>query len=219
MKRLVLIPLIMSVAACDKTPPETAMSKQMFEYKKAQVSEQLDLMPKWYTDIPKDDNAVYAVGTAQTPDMQMTVDIAILSAKTTLADRANSRLRSQLKLYKTKLGVDDFDSVVQNNFEQVTRNIIADADVAGYTVKETKLVQNGTQFRAYVLLEYKDSVANQMIKTRLANNEPLYTELRAAVAFKEMDDAVEAQKDSELNEKKVIIDKVIGLQTPKSVVE
>ena len=213
MKRLVLIPLIMSVAACDKTPPETAMSKQMFEYKKAQVSEQLDLMPKWYTDIPKDDNAVYAVGTAQTPDMQMTVDIAILSAKTTLADRANSRLRSQLKLYKTKLGVDDFDSVVQNNFEQVTRNIIADADVAGYTIKESKIVPNGTQYRAYVLLEYKDAVANKVIKTRLMANEDLYTKLRATIAFKELDNAVEAQKNSEIEEKKAIVDSINGVQS------
>jgi hypothetical protein len=55
-------------------------------------------------NIPKEDDAVYAVGTAVTPDLQFSVDIAVLAAKTTLADRVDSRIRSQMKLFKTKLG-------------------------------------------------------------------------------------------------------------------
>ena len=47
MKRLALIPLVAAVAACDKTPPETAMSKQMVEYQSAQVKSQIEEMPKW----------------------------------------------------------------------------------------------------------------------------------------------------------------------------
>jgi len=206
MKKLALIPLVGFIAACDKTPPDIAMSQHMFKYQAAQVEKQIDEMPEWYTAIPKEDDAVYAVGTSQTPDLQLAVDIAVLSAKTTLADRVNSRLRSQMKIFKAKLGSTDFDSTVQNEFEQVTRNIIADADVAGYTIKESKIVPNGTQYRAYVLLEYKDAVANRVIKTRLMSNEGLYTKLRATVAFKELDNAVEAQKKQEADAAKEAID-------------
>ena len=219
MKRLALIPLVAAVAACDKTPPETAMSKQMFEYQSAQVGNQIDSMPDWYTNIPKDEEAVYAVGTAQTPDLQLAVDIAVLSAKTTLADRVDSRIRSQMKLFKSKLGSNDFDSRVQNEFEQVTRNLIADADVAGYTVKENVIVQNGTQYRAYVLLEYKNAVANTVIKTRIAENAALYDKLRATVAFKELDNNVAAQKKAEAAEIQQVIDAISGVQTPETVVE
>ena len=219
MKRLALIPLVAAVAACDKTPPETAMSKQMFEYQSAQVEKQIDEMPKWYTNIPKEEDAVYAVGTAVTPDLQLAVDIAVLSAKTTLADRVDSRIRSQLKLFKTKLGSTDFDSRVQNNFEQVTRNLIADADVAGYTVKENKVVQNGTQYRAYVLLEYKNAVANKVIQTRIAQNEFLLEKLRETRAFKELDDNVKEQKTAELNDAKVIVDAINSVQTQETVIE
>ena len=206
MKKLALIPLVGLIAACDKTPPDIAMSQHMFKYQVAQVEKQIDEMPEWYTAIPKEDGAVYAVGTSQTPDLQLAVDIAVLSAKTTLADRVNSRLRSQMKIFKAKLGSTDFDSTVQNEFEQVTRNIIADADVAGYTIKESKIVPNGTQYRAYVLLEYKDAVANRVIKTRLMSNEGLYSKLRATVAFKELDNAVEAQKKQEADAAKEAID-------------
>lgn len=219
MKRLALIPLVAAVAACDKTPPETAMSKQMFEYQSQQVKSQIDDMPKWYTNIPKEDDAVYAVGTAVTPDLQLAVDIAVLSAKTTLADRVDSRIRSQLKLFKTKLGSTDFDSRVQNNFEQVTRNLIADADVAGYTVKENKVVQNGTQYRAYVLLEYKNAVANKVIQTRIAQNEFLLEKLRETRAFKELDENVQEQKTAELEDAKVIVDAINSVQTQETVIE
>jgi len=213
MKKLALIPLIGFVAACDKTPPETVMSKQMYEYQSAQVEQQIDDMPKWYTEIPKEDDAVYAVGTAVTPDLQLAVDIAVLSAKTTLADRVDSRIRSQMKLFKTKLGSTDFDSTVQNNFEQVTRNLIADADVAGYSVKEQEIIQNGTQYRAYVLLEYKNSTANAVIKTRIQQNEFLIEKLRETRAFKELDDNVSALKSDELKEAEVIVDAINSVQT------
>ena len=219
MKRLAFIPLVAAVAACDKTPPETLMSQQMFEYQSAQVEKQIDNMPGWYTNIPKEDDAVYAVGTAVTPDLQLAVDIAVLSAKTTLADRVDSRIRSQMKLFKTKLGSSDFDATVQNNFEQVTRNIIADADVAGYTVKENQIVQNGTQYRAYVLLEYKNAVANSVIKTRITQNEVLLEKLRETRAFKELDDNVKAQKTAELEEAKVLVDAINGVQTEETVIE
>ena len=219
MKRLAFIPLVAAVTACDKTPPETLMSQQMFEYQSAQVEKQIDNMPNWYTNIPKEEDAVYAVGTAVTPDLQLAVDIAVLSAKTTLADRVDSRIRSQMKLFKTKLGSSDFDATVQNNFEQVTRNLIADADVAGYTVKENQIVQNGTQYRAYVLLEYKNAVANSVIKTRIAQNEVLLEKLRETRAFKELDDNVKAQKTAELEEAKVLVDAINGVQTEETVIE
>lgn len=210
MKKLALIPLIGLIAACEKTPPETVMSQQMYEYKVAQVEKQIDKMPKWYTAIPKEDDAVYAVGTAVTPDLQLSVDFAVLSAKTTLADRVDSRIRSQMKLFKTKLGTNDFDATVQNNFEQVTRNLIADADVAGYTVKENVVVQNGTQYRAYVLLEYKNEVANRVIKTRIAKNEFLLEKLRATRAFKELDENVTSLKADEIQESKIIVDAIVA---------
>jgi hypothetical protein len=172
-------------------------------------------MPSWYTNIPKEDDAVYAVGTAVTPDLQLAVDIAVLSAKTTLADRVDSRIRSQLKTFKTKLGTSDFDAQVQNNFEQVTRNLIADADVAGYSVKEQKIVQNGTQYRAYVLLEYKNATANAVIKTRISQNQYLLDKLRETRAFKELDDNVAAQKADELAEAQVLVDAINNVPDPE----
>jgi hypothetical protein len=205
MRSVLLMAGVLGLSACsDKLPPNLAMSEKEFEYRTEQVEKQIDDMPKWYTNIPKEDDAVYAVGTAVTPDLQLAVDIAVLSAKTTLADRVDSRIRSQLKTFKSKLGSTDFDSNVAVEFEQVTRNLIADADVAGYTVKENVIVQNGTQYRSYVLLEYKNEVANRVIQTRLAKNNVLLSKLKSTQAWKELDINVEAQQQAEVNTLKAL---------------
>ena len=205
MRSVLLMAGVLGLSACsDKLPPNLAMSEKEFEYRTEQVENQIDDMPKWYTNIPKEDDAVYAVGTAVTPDLQLSVDIAVLSAKTTLADRVDSRIRSQLKTFKSKLGSTDFDSNVAVEFEQVTRNLIADADVAGYTVKENVIVQNGTQYRSYVLLEYRNEVAASVIRTRVAKNAALLSKLKSTQAWKELDDNVEAQNEADLKELEVL---------------
>jgi hypothetical protein len=188
------------LGACSKDMPPEVISAKAFEYQTKQVETQISLMPAWFEKPPSDDSAVYAVGTAQTPDLQLSVDIAILSAKTTLADRVDSRLRSQLKMFKQRLGSTDFDSSVLNEFEQATTNLIADADVAGYTVKEQNIVQNGTQYRTYVLLEYKNELAMQMIKTRVASNEALMNKVSATKAWRALDEKVDAANEAKVNE-------------------
>ena len=203
--RFLLLPVVGLLAACaDKDVPPGVMTKAAFEYQTEQVKEQLEIMPTWYEQMPKSDEAVFAVGTSQTPDLQLSVDMAILAAKTTLADRVDSKLRSQLKSFKKRLGQTDFDSNVIQEFEQATVNLIADADVAGYTVKEQSIVQNGTQYRAYVLLEYKNELAMEIIKTRVAQNQELLSKLESKRAFKELDEKVQAQKEEELAQLEVI---------------
>jgi len=194
MKKIVIIGMAASLAACSaKVPPNSVMSQVEYDYKKNQVKDQIDEAPSWYTNMPDDKDAVYATGTAVTPDIQLSMDIAALAAKTTLADRIESRLRSQLKTFKGKVGADDFENELTHEFEQVTRNLIADADVAGYTVKESKLVANGTQYRAYVLLEYTDIEARKVLRNRLARSKMLMGKVSATKAWDELNAAVEKE--------------------------
>lgn len=220
MRNIIAIGSVGLLAACAKeVPPDAAMSQQEYEYKVAQVEEQISHMPKWFTEIPSEDNAVYAVGTAITPDMQLAVDIATLSAKTTLADRIDSKLRSQMKTFKGKMGADDFTNELAHEFEQATINIIADADVAGYRVMESSIVPNGTQYRAYVLLEYTDSEASKILKNRVARDKMLMSKLSAQSAWTELNTRVDGMNDQELKEMSIIVDAIADLpvHTPAPV--
>jgi len=220
MRNIIAMSSIAVLAACSKqVPPDAAMSQQEYEYKTAQVEKQIEQMPKWFTAIPDEDNSVYAVGTAITPDMQLAVDIATLSAKTTLADRIDSKLRSQMKTFKGKMGADDFTNQLAHEFEQATINVIADADVAGYRVMESSIVPNGTQYRAYVLLEYTDSEASKILKNRVARDKMLMSKLRAKSAWAELNSRVDAMNDDELKEMSIIVDAISDLpvHTPAPV--
>ena len=144
---------LLSACASNTGTIDTAKKPTPFAIKKAYehtakvVEEQVNQVPDWYTKMPDNKDAIYSVGTALSPELQLSKDIAILSAKTILADRINGRLNSVTKSFMTKVGSSDLDASVINEISTATKNIVADVDVAGYKVKEAKVVSNGMQYR------------------------------------------------------------------------
>lgn len=90
-----------ALAACSSN--EKITQAVVIEEQREMVEEQINRMPKWFTKIPVKDESIFAVGTAVTPDLQLSYDIAVLNAKTTLADRINGKVRSQTKNFIAKV--------------------------------------------------------------------------------------------------------------------
>jgi len=187
----------LSMAACSSTnvatkniaPPGT-VDVASYEYKASAVKDNVEVIPKWFTELPSNDKAIYAVGTSVTPDLQLSVDMAVLNAKTTLADRINGRVRSQTKNFISKIGSDETDTAILSELEKTTSNLVADVDVAGYKVSESKIVSSGTQYRAFVLLEYSDLQASKILMNRLRKDRLLLSKISATNAYKELDEKV-----------------------------
>ena len=156
--------------------------------------------------MPDNKDAIYSVGTALSPELQLSKDIAILSAKTILADRINGRLNSVTKSFMTKVGSSDLDASVINEISTATKNIVADVDVAGYKVKEAKVVSNGMQYRVYVLLEYSDEEAQKILLNRLKKDKMLMSKIQANKAFQDLEKDVDKVKESETDKLNKIID-------------
>ena len=203
---------LLSACASNTGTIDTAKKPTPFAIKKAYehtakvVDEQVQQVPDWYTKMPDNKDAIYSVGTALSPELQLSKDIAILSAKTILADRINGRLNSVTKSFMTKVGSSDLDASVINEISTATKNIVADVDVAGYKVKESKIVSNGMQYRVYVLLEYSDEEAQKILLNRLKKDKMLMSKIKANQAFKELDADVNKVKESEADKLNKIID-------------
>jgi len=120
-----------------------------------------------------------------------------LNAKVVLADRINSRLRSQAKQFKAKVGSGDLDASVMSEFERAVKNIIADTDVSGYSMSEVEIVPHGTQYRAFVLLEYSDAEARKILTNRLRKDRMLFDKIRATKAWRELDENADKQKQED----------------------
>jgi len=203
---------LLSACASNTGTIDTAKKPTPFAIKKAYehtakvVEEQVNQVPDWYTKMPDNKDAIYSVGTALSPELQLSKDIAILSAKTILADRINGRLNSVTKSFMTKVGSSDLDASVINEISTATKNIVADVDVAGYKVKESKIVSNGMQYRVYVLLEYSDEEAQKILLNRLKKDKMLMSKIKANQAFKELDADVNKVKESETDKLNKSID-------------
>ena len=124
------------------------------------------MVPEWYTDLPVDDDMIFSSGAATAPDLQLAVDIATLNAKAKLADRIDGRLDSMTKSLVSKVG-DTVDASVITELERVSKNVIAEVDVAGYSRKELDVIASGNQYMAFVLLEYSDREATKVYTNRL----------------------------------------------------
>ena len=177
----------------NKQPIE--VSSVTYEIQKVETA--VSQIPKWYLEIPKDKENVYSTGTATAPDLQLAVDIATMNAKTTLADRINGRLDAMIKTFIAKVGQDDLDSEVLTEVEKVSKNLIAEVDVAGYVPTIVKVYPSGTQFRAFVLLTYSEKEARKVIVNRMRKNRLAYSKLKATDAWKELEDEVEKSKQDE----------------------
>ena len=189
--KVISILLLIGLIGCANKPP-VEISSIDYEIKKVETA--VSQIPKWYLEIPKDKENVYSTGTATAPDLQLAVDIATMNAKTTLADRINGRLDAMIKTFIAKVGQDDLDSEVLTEVEKVSKNLIAEVDVAGYVPTTVKVYPSGTQFRAFVLLTYSEKEARKVIVNRMKKNRLAYSKLKATDAWKELEDEVEESK-------------------------
>ena len=185
------------VSKLENLPPNSIQNAEVYAYKTEVVKDQIAEIPKWFKELPEDENAIYSTGTAATSDLQLSVDLAVLNAKTTLADRINGRVRSQTKSFIAKIGNEEIGSSVLSEVEKATKNIIADVDVAGYKVADKEIVANGPNYRAYVLLEYSDKEANKIIMNRLRKDRMLLSKIRSTKAWEELDESVNEQHEND----------------------
>ena len=208
---------MIALSGCQTTqdsamPGTTEQVNVTYEYKRDRVQEQIDNIPDWFKKQPDDETNIFSSGTAVTPDLQFSIDAAVLNAKVILADRINSRMRSQAKQFKAKVGSGYLDAAVISEFERAVKNITADTDVSGYHMSEVEIVPHGTQYRAFVLLEYSDAEARKILTNRIRKDEMLFNKLRATKAWKELDENAEKQKQEDDNRRK----RELSLIDPKS---
>ena len=191
-----VVAIAIGLSAC-QTNKESITANPQIVYQTNTVSKQIEQIPEWYLNIPSAEDTIYSSGSARAPDLQLAVDIAIMNAKTTLADRINGKLDSMTKSFVAKIGSDDLDTSVLNEIEKTSKNVIASVDVAGYVVDKSDITQEGTQYRAYVLLAYNSEEATKIMMNRMKRDRMIYSRIRSTEAWKELEEEVNKSKDED----------------------
>mgnify|MGYP000456904312 FL=1 len=201
--------LLIGLGACTNKDAPSLIDSAEVEYKTQKVVAGVSIVPEWFKEMPKHDRNIYSAGTATAPDIQLAIDVATLNAKTVLADRINGKLDSMTKSFVAKIGQSDIDTSVITEIETVTKNVIASVDVSGYTQVKLDVLPAGTQYRAFVLLEYSDVEAMKIMMNRLRKDRMIYSRIRSTKAWEELEREVQSNLDDEQAESVVNIEKVI----------
>ena len=201
--------LALTLGACGANNPVPLVNTPEIQYKTKKVEAAVSQIPDWYKEMPEEDNATFTVGSATTPDLQLSVDIATLNGKVVLADRINGKLKALTKSWVAKFGQDDVNSKILTEIEKIAKNVIANVDVSGYNPVKIDVFPSGTQYRAFVLLKYSDKEASKIIMNRLRKDRMIYSRLRSTEAWKELEDEVNNQEKKDEAKSLQNLEKVI----------
>ena len=208
-----VVAIAIGLGAC-QTNKESITANPQIVYQTNTVSKQIEQIPEWYLNIPSGDDTIYSSGSARAPDLQLAVDIAIMNAKTTLADRINGKLDSMTKSFVAKIGSSDLDTSVLNEIEKVSKNVIASVDVAGYIIDKSDVTQEGAQYRAYVLLAYNNEEATKVLMNRMKRDKMIYSRIRSTEAWKELEEEVNKSKDEDEAKSMENVERLIDENSP-----
>ena len=201
--------LALVLAGCAGEPKPLVETPEVI-YKTKKVNAAVSVVPDWYKEMPDKKGSIFTVGAAVAPDLQFAVDIATLNAKVVLADRINGKLKALTKSWMAKLGSTDVDANVMTEIEKVAKNVIANVDVAGYNPIKVDVFPSGTQYRAFVLLEYSDKEAAKILFNRMRKDRMVYSRLRSNEAWKELEKEVYKSEKSDEAKSMVNVEKLIS---------
>ena len=202
--------LALVLSACASQEPKPMAETPEVIYKTAKVKAAVSIVPSWYNEMPEKKGSIFTVGSAVAPDLQFAVDIATMNAKVVLADRINGKLKSLTKSWMAKIGQTDVDASVMTEIEKVSKNVIANVDVSGYNPTKVDVFPSGTQYRAFVLLEYSDKEAAKIIFNRMRKDRLVYSRLRSNKAWKELEAEVYKSEKKDEAQSMANIEKLVA---------
>lgn len=183
-KLLLLAPVVAIITACGSAPKET-YDRRVYEDRQRQekmADRAIDQAPKWMTELPKSNSAVYQNGSAISSDMSMSTNKAKTIAFGKICMSAGGRVDQQSKVYRT-----DSAEAGAELSEMAIKSFCPGVDITGVEVVETKLMAEGGRFRSYVLVALPTGSANSLARERDARSQRRLAETRSREAFKELE--------------------------------
>ena len=184
MKNFIALALVATLAACSSSPKETYERRAYEENQRRekQVELAIDKAPKWMTELPKSNSAVYANGTAVSPDFSMADEKAKVIAFGKICMAAGGEVDKNSKVFRADVG----EQSVENSTMAI-RSMCRTVDVSGAEVVEIKRIAEGSRFRSYVLVALPTGAANQIQQRRDQIRAQRQVQQQADREFKSMD--------------------------------
>jgi len=154
-------------------------------------------MPNWYLNTPTADNYIYEAASATSRDMDLALNKAETEARAKVGRTMTAKVNSMQKKFEEEVGEGENSEYIAQ-FTQATK-VIVSQELSGSRVKEKKFIEDGSNWRCYVLMEYPIGSAQAAFLNKIKSNNELYTRYRSTEAFKEMDADVQKYEEWKKN--------------------
>jgi hypothetical protein len=187
MKRILIASAILAVlAGCSSTSDPYQKRADAEQEKREKYAERaIDKAPNWMTKLPESKSAVYANGTATSPDFAMADEKAKVIAFGKICMAAGGEVDKQSRVFRQDVG-----ETSAENSEMAVRAMCRKVDVTGAELVEVKRVSEGSRFRSYVLLALPMGEANVLRREKVDEAVRKTTANRSREAFQELDKPV-----------------------------
>jgi len=158
-----------------------------------QAEQTLDQAPEWFSKPSCSKTAICATATANSLDMQLAVDKAVLDAKYTLADKIKGVVSAKMSTFIEQVGSTDMPTI-NTESTKVVKNVIANIPTTGYEISKQAILPSKQGYRAYVLAEYPVGSANKQLLAETKRNKILNSTTKASKAFADLEAEIKAAK-------------------------
>lgn len=146
------------------------------------VSKAISQAPKWMTELPQSENAVFASSSAISADLEMSLVKAKTMAFGKICMAAGGKVNQQTKIYRS-----DSEQASAEFSEVAVKAMCPTVDITGAELREVKTVAEGERFRTYVLIALPTGDANALARARDSRNLQNFANRRSQEVFREMD--------------------------------
>lgn len=186
-------------AACaSPTGPELVAKK--IEKKEEQQEEQIETtvknIPSWYLTPPDGKGVVgYFVGVGESPSLQVAKDIAVQEAKEDMASAIDSKLSQTIKKFVDQGGITAGSSLM-GKFSTVSKEVTAETQVAGWSLKEGEAQTTTGGYMFYALIEYIYGEENLLLQQKIKQDQEMLTAVKATEAFAELEEEIKKAQEA-----------------------
>ena len=167
--------------------------------KRDRVVRNINKAPDWFLNDEANEDTIFVTATETSPDFQLSIDMAMLSAKRLLTTNLGEIISSRMAEFGGQTSGSDGEPVLTKEIERVTKATVAEVLLKGYQRDRIQVVPNGTEYQTYVRLKYPTAELKKAIASEITKNALVAAKVRRTKAFEELEREIDAARGSRTN--------------------
>jgi len=187
-------------AAIVRSMPDSGAYQRTIAAKEAErrdkVINHIKNVPDWFLSDEVSDDTVVVTATESSPDMQLSIDMAMLSGKRLLANSLGEKISARMAEFGGQTSGTAEEVMMNKEVERVTKTTIADILLKGYQRDRIEVVANGSEFQTFIRLRYPTSELRKALAAEVSKSNIMAAKIRKTKAFEELEKEIEVARNS-----------------------